>query len=207
MAKTIQEFWMGYTVQRSCYYLLFKNRTLLILQNFALQINAIVYQRDVLTSYTQQVFVWIIWMVHHGLHIEPEVSKPSSDWLAVHHIRGKNKLMQIRVRKSVTVIWLYHPKSSNNIILFVVQYAKFVKPAFDDFVLPSKKYADVIIPRGGDNHVAVDLIVQHIHTKLGQHDLCKIYPNVYVIQSTFQVGLLSLIWYHKSPFIFFHHGE
>ncbi|KAJ6302214.1 hypothetical protein OIU77_016327 [Salix suchowensis] len=66
------------------------------------------------------------------------------------------------------------------------QYAKFVKPAFDNFVLPSKKYADVIIPRGGENHVAIDLIVQHIHTKLGQHDLCKIYPNVYVIQSTFQ---------------------
>ncbi|KAL2942270.1 Uridine kinase-like protein 1 chloroplastic, partial [Bienertia sinuspersici] len=64
-------------------------------------------------------------------------------------------------------------------------YAKFVKPAFDDFVLPSKKYADVIIPRGGDNHVAIDLIVQHIRTKLGQHDLCKVYPNVYVIQSTF----------------------
>ncbi|KAI8541331.1 hypothetical protein RHMOL_Rhmol08G0052700 [Rhododendron molle] len=69
----------------------------------------------------------------------------------------------------------------------IVQYAKFVKPAFDDFVLPSKKYADVIIPRGGDNHVAIDLIVQHIRTKLGQHDLCKVYPNVYVIQSTFQV--------------------
>ncbi|KAI7741931.1 hypothetical protein M8C21_024310, partial [Ambrosia artemisiifolia] len=66
-------------------------------------------------------------------------------------------------------------------------YAKFVKPAFDDFVLPSKKYADVIIPRGGENHVAVDLIVQHIRTKLGQHDLCKLYPNIYVIQSTFQV--------------------
>jgi uridine kinase len=29
-----------------------------------------------------------------------------------------------------------------------------VKLAFDDFVLPSKKYADVIIPQGGDNHVA-----------------------------------------------------
>jgi uridine kinase len=69
----------------------------------------------------------------------------------------------------------------------IEQYAKFVKPAFDDFVLPSKKYADVIIPRGGDNHVAIDLIVQHIRTKLGQHDLRKIYPNVYVIQSTFQV--------------------
>jgi hypothetical protein len=76
-----------------------------------------------------------------------------------------------------------------------MQYAKFVKPAFDDFVLPSKKYADVIIPRGGDNHVAIDLIVQHIRTKLGQHNLCKIYPNVYVIQSTFQVYVwLIVLW-------------
>ncbi|RZC65939.1 hypothetical protein C5167_009628 [Papaver somniferum] len=72
------------------------------------------------------------------------------------------------------------------------QYSKFVKPAFDDFILPTKKYADIIIPRGGDNHVAIDLIVQHIRTKLGQHDLCKIYPNLYVIQSTFQVHLLFI---------------
>ncbi|RRT48287.1 hypothetical protein B296_00034949 [Ensete ventricosum] len=74
------------------------------------------------------------------------------------------------------------------------QYGRFVKPAFDDFVLPSKKYADVIIPRGGDNHVAIDLIVQHIRTKLGQHDLCKIYNNVYVIQSTFQVTFFSSVY-------------
>ncbi|EFJ17251.1 hypothetical protein SELMODRAFT_115138, partial [Selaginella moellendorffii] len=74
------------------------------------------------------------------------------------------------------------------------QYAKFVKPSFDDFILPTKKYADVIIPRGGDNHVAIDLIVQHIHTKLGQHDLTKIYSNVYVIQSTYQIrGMHTLI--------------
>ncbi|RVW80279.1 Uridine kinase-like protein 1, chloroplastic [Vitis vinifera] len=77
--------------------------------------------------------------------------------------------------------------------MLIMQYAKFVKPAFDDFVMPSKKYADVIIPRGGDNHVAIDLIVQHIHTKLGQHNLCKIYPNVNVIQSTFQVCLSSVV--------------
>ncbi|KVH99250.1 Phosphoribulokinase/uridine kinase [Cynara cardunculus var. scolymus] len=57
-----------------------------------------------------------------------------------------------------------------------------------------QKYADIIIPRGGDNHVAIDLIVQHIRTKLGQHDLCKIYPNLYVIQSTFQIrGMHTLI--------------
>ncbi|KAK4365760.1 hypothetical protein RND71_013640 [Anisodus tanguticus] len=86
-------------------------------------------------------------------------------------------------------------------------YAKFVKPAFDDFVLPSKKYADVIIPRGGDNHVAIDLIVQHIRTKLGQHDLCKMYPNVYVIQSTFQIrGMHTLIRdkeISKHDFVFY----
>ncbi|PWZ33606.1 Uridine kinase-like protein 1, chloroplastic [Zea mays] len=57
-----------------------------------------------------------------------------------------------------------------------------------------QKYADVIIPRGGDNRVAVDMIVQHIRTKLRQHDLCKIYPNVHVVQSTFQIrGMHTLI--------------
>ncbi|KAI3452493.1 hypothetical protein Pfo_009157 [Paulownia fortunei] len=74
------------------------------------------------------------------------------------------------------------------------QYAKFVKPSFEEFILPSKKHADVIIPRGADNDVAIDLIVQHIRTKLGQHDLCKIYPNVFVLHSTFQIrGMHTLV--------------
>ncbi|XP_032814881.2 uridine-cytidine kinase 2 isoform X1 [Petromyzon marinus] len=42
------------------------------------------------------------------------------------------------------------------------QYTKFVKPAFEEFCLPTKKYADVIIPRGAENMVAINLIVQHI---------------------------------------------
>uniref|UniRef100_A0A8C5KV06 uridine/cytidine kinase n=1 Tax=Jaculus jaculus TaxID=51337 RepID=A0A8C5KV06_JACJA len=42
------------------------------------------------------------------------------------------------------------------------QYIMFVKPAFEEFCLPTKKYADVIIPRGADNLVAINLIVQHI---------------------------------------------
>ncbi|VDO97889.1 unnamed protein product [Heligmosomoides polygyrus] len=37
-----------------------------------------------------------------------------------------------------------------------------VKPAFEEFCLPTKKWADVIIPRGGENDVAIDLLVQHI---------------------------------------------
>ncbi|KAK6637078.1 hypothetical protein RUM43_010752 [Polyplax serrata] len=33
------------------------------------------------------------------------------------------------------------------------QYMNFVKPAFEDFCMPTKKFADVIIPRGADNTV------------------------------------------------------
>nr|CAG4643912.1 EOG090X050I [Lepidurus arcticus] len=42
------------------------------------------------------------------------------------------------------------------------QYTALVKPAFEEFCLPTKKFADVIIPRGAENTVAIDLIVQHI---------------------------------------------
>ncbi|KAK0088711.1 hypothetical protein PV325_010979 [Microctonus aethiopoides] len=46
------------------------------------------------------------------------------------------------------------------------QYMNYVKPAFEEFCLPTKKFADVIIPRGADNTVAIDLIVQHIRDLL-----------------------------------------
>ena len=46
------------------------------------------------------------------------------------------------------------------------QYTTLVKPAFEEFCLPTKKYADVIIPRGAENVVALDLIKQHIEVKL-----------------------------------------
>jgi len=42
------------------------------------------------------------------------------------------------------------------------QYTNLVKPAFEEFCLPTKKHADVIIPRGADNAVAVELVAQHI---------------------------------------------
>jgi uridine kinase len=50
------------------------------------------------------------------------------------------------------------------------QYEKFVKPSFEEFIFPTKKYADVIIPRGVDNQVAINLLVQHIRSKLDERD-------------------------------------
>ncbi|CDS39957.1 uridine cytidine kinase 2 [Echinococcus multilocularis] len=41
-------------------------------------------------------------------------------------------------------------------------YFKFVKPAFEQFCLPTKKYADVILPRAPENQIAADLIIEHL---------------------------------------------
>lgn len=46
------------------------------------------------------------------------------------------------------------------------QYCEHVKPAFEEFCRPTKKYVDVILPRGRENVVAVNLIAQHIHDLL-----------------------------------------
>ena len=42
------------------------------------------------------------------------------------------------------------------------QYTTTVKPMHEEFVEPSKKYADVIIPEGGFNSVAVDMLIKNI---------------------------------------------
>ena len=35
------------------------------------------------------------------------------------------------------------------------EYLQFVKPAFEDFILPSKRYSDMIIPKGSENKVSL----------------------------------------------------
>ncbi|CAG8637118.1 2117_t:CDS:2 [Paraglomus brasilianum] len=45
-------------------------------------------------------------------------------------------------------------------------YLNYVKPAYEDFVLPTKKTADVIIPRGANNIPAIGLITSHIEDLL-----------------------------------------
>ena len=81
----------------------------------------------------------------------------------------------------------------------IEQYTKFVKPMFDAYVSPSKKYADVIIPwAGGENGVAIDLIVQHIRTKLGQNDLRRIFTKLQILPSNFQIRGMHTIIRDKS---------
>jgi uridine kinase len=44
------------------------------------------------------------------------------------------------------------------------QYTTTVKPMHEEFVEPSKRYADVIIPEGGFNSVAVGMLIQSIRS-------------------------------------------
>jgi uridine kinase len=48
------------------------------------------------------------------------------------------------------------------------QYLTTVRPMHMDFVEPSKRYADVIIPEGGFNTVALDMVIARIETLLKQ---------------------------------------
>lgn len=48
----------------------------------------------------------------------------------------------------------------------VEQYLGTVRPMHLEFVEPSKRYADVIIPQGGYNTVAVDMIITKIRSIL-----------------------------------------
>ncbi|KAM4522571.1 uridine-cytidine kinase-like 1 isoform 1-T1 [Odontesthes bonariensis] len=58
-----------------------------------------------------------------------------------------------------------------NIGGIIKQYNKFVKPAFEQYIEPTVQVADIVVPRGGENFVALDLIVQHVHSQLEKRKL------------------------------------
>lgn len=48
----------------------------------------------------------------------------------------------------------------------IEQYLGVVKPMYQKFIEPTKKYADIIIPEGGENKVAIDLMTTKVATIL-----------------------------------------
>ena len=51
----------------------------------------------------------------------------------------------------------------------ITQYLTTVKPMHEAFVEPFKRYADVIVPGGGNNPVALEMIVRSICSQTGLH--------------------------------------
>ncbi|RPD59983.1 armadillo/beta-catenin/plakoglobin [Lentinus tigrinus ALCF2SS1-6] len=48
------------------------------------------------------------------------------------------------------------------------QYLRYVKPAYDNFVQPTSRFANIIVP-GSDNTVAIELIATHVRRKIEDH--------------------------------------
>ncbi|CAL2040624.1 hypothetical protein CAEBREN_03449 [Caenorhabditis brenneri] len=92
------------------------------------------------------------------------------------------------------------------------QYFTFVKPAFDKYIAPCMDSADLIVPRGGENDVAIDMIVQNVMAQLvergydrnqnnrDRHDLVRddlpdcLPENLFILNETPQVkGLVTFV--------------
>lgn len=103
------------------------------------------------------------------------------------------------------------------------QYNRHVKPAYSHYIAPTMVYADLIVPRGGENTVAIDLIVQHVRTQLASRGFklqeqlmtaaakgkvkLPMPKNLHVLPSTTQIrGLHTFVRNRKTPrdeFIFY----
>jgi uridine kinase len=51
----------------------------------------------------------------------------------------------------------------------VAQYEKTVRPMFIKFIEPCKRYADLIVPHGGKNRIAVQMIKAQLQAVLAEH--------------------------------------
>jgi uridine kinase len=52
----------------------------------------------------------------------------------------------------------------------VHQYENTVRPMFLQFIEPSSRYADLIVPRGGENRIAIDMIQAKMRELLAKHN-------------------------------------
>ncbi|KTD24509.1 MULTISPECIES: uridine kinase [Legionella] len=51
----------------------------------------------------------------------------------------------------------------------VHQYETTVRPMYLQFIEPSSRYADIIVPRGGENRIAIDMIQAKMRELLAKH--------------------------------------
>ena len=71
-----------------------------------------------------------------------------------------NRLMRVMARDIV--------ERGKNVEWVIERYTKTVKPMYLQFIEPSKRYADIIIPQGGHNKVAIDIISATIEKALAK---------------------------------------
>ncbi|NLO72076.1 MAG: uridine kinase [Porphyromonadaceae bacterium] len=51
------------------------------------------------------------------------------------------------------------------------RYMHTLKPMHEQFIEPTKRFADLIIPQGGNNHIAIDILTKYIERNLGMKQI------------------------------------
>ena len=69
----------------------------------------------------------------------------------------------VRLKRRITRDVVERDRTIESIL---TQYMETVKPMHELFVEPSKKFADLIVPKGGKNKVAIEVLINHLSTKL-----------------------------------------
>jgi len=55
-----------------------------------------------------------------------------------------------------------------SVLMVLERYNETVKPSHLQFIEPSKRYADIIIPRGGENQVGIEVLISIIEKHLSK---------------------------------------
>lgn len=76
------------------------------------------------------------------------------------HTDADERLMR-RIKRDIT-------ERGRDINEVLTRYEKTLKPMHNQFIEPTMKYADMIIPVGGENKVAIDILVSMIKEKIGK---------------------------------------
>ena len=100
--------------------------------------------------------------------------EPHHGWIEVitgSMFSGKSEELIRRLRRDMT-------ERGRTVDAILRQYEDSVRPMYLEFVEPSKRFADVIIPRGGHNKVAIDLVKTKIRELLRERgvDVAAVLP-------------------------------
>ncbi|MDB4534448.1 uridine kinase [Vicingaceae bacterium] len=76
------------------------------------------------------------------------------------HTDADERLIR-RIRRDIT-------ERGRDVQEVLTRYEKTLKPMHNKFIEPTMKYADMIIPVGGENKVAIDVLVSMIKEKIGK---------------------------------------
>ena len=55
----------------------------------------------------------------------------------------------------------------------LTQNNRFVKPSYDEFIKSTIKFADIIVPHGKSNYIAIDFLVSNLKNKIPMDELSK----------------------------------